>query len=193
MTSLRAVAVCCSLTLALVGCAPNPCERSTRAAKANQGDCGDEIAGSLLGSTCSANLSSCSDADQKVLGTVLTCVEKMSACSAFQKDAWKLQRDLCAADLQTLSPSCKAAFGSAVPVSDAGMPDAGPQAINDGGNGLGLFGVANAGTVALAWDRRRTAIFWQQTSVNIKRAEFCLRIDTWRKNFKSNDGDNIGF
>ncbi len=158
MTSLRAVAVCCSLTLALVGCAPNPCERSTRAAKANQGDCGDEIAGSLLGSTCSANLSSCSDADQKVLGTVLTCVEKMSACSAFQKDAWKLQRDLCAADLQTLSPSCKAAFGTAVPVSDAGTPDAGPQAINDGGNGLGLFGVANAGTVALAWDRRRTAM-----------------------------------
>lgn len=158
MTSLRAVAVCCSLTLALVGCAPNPCERSTKAAKANQGDCGDEIAGSLLGNTCSSNLSSCSDADQKVLGTVLTCVEKMSACSSFQKDAWKLQRDGCAAELQTLSPTCKAAFVNAVPVIDAGMPDAGPQAINDGGNGLGLFGVANADTVALAWDRRRTAM-----------------------------------
>ena len=161
MPSLRAIAVCCLTlfsTAALVGCAPSPCERSSKAAKANQGDCGDEIAGSLLGNTCSSNLRSCNEGDQKILGTVLTCVEKMSACNGFQKDAWKLQRDNCAAEMTNLSPACRMAFITSVPMIDAGMPDAGPQAINDGGNGLSLVAVANQDTVALAWDLRRTGM-----------------------------------
>ncbi len=157
MRSFQLVAVSCSLALGLVGCAPNPCERSSKAAKANQGDCDDAVAGSLLGSSCSSNLSSCNDADQKILGTVLTCVEKMSACISFQKDAWRLQRDLCAAEMTNLSPACRDAFVASVPIIDAGVPDAGPQPIDDGGNGLSLVGVANADTVALAWEERRTA------------------------------------
>lgn len=158
MSSLRAVAVCCTLTLGLVGCAPNPCERSTKAAKATQGDCGDEIAASLLGTSCSTSLKACTEADQKVIGDVLTCVEKMPTCTSVAKDAWRLQRDNCAADLTTLSTACHDAFITSVPIIDAGIPDAGPQAINDGGNGLVLFGVANADTVALAWEARREAM-----------------------------------
>ena len=161
MQSLRALAVLCLTcfsTSAVVGCAPTPCERSSKAAKDDEGDCGAVFAGSLLGSSCSSSLSSCSEADQKILGTVITCVENMSACNAFQRDAWKLQRDNCAAELATLSPPCRTAFSTAVPVMDAGMPDAGPQPLNDGTNGLGLFAVANQDTVALAWDLRRTAL-----------------------------------
>ncbi len=157
MRSIHVVAISCCLALGLVGCAPNPCERSAKAAKANQGDCDDSVAGSLLGSSCSSNLNTCNDSDQKILASALTCVEKMSACNAFQKDAWRLQRDLCAADLQNLSASCRAAFITSVPHIDAGMPDAGPQPLSDGGNGLALVGVANADTVALAWEERRTA------------------------------------
>jgi hypothetical protein len=158
MTLSRAVVVSAAFALVFVGCAPTPCERSVKAAKTNQGDCGDEIAGSLLGNACSANLSSCTGDDQKLMDTALTCVEKMSACSSISKDAWRLQRDTCAAGLENLSPTCKSLFMNAVPVIDAGTPDAGPQAINDGGNGLTLVGAANADTVALAWDTRRTAM-----------------------------------
>lgn len=154
---LRVAVLSSCFALALAGCAPSPCERSTKAAKTNQGDCGDEIAGSLLGNACTSNLSSCTAADQKVMDDVLTCVEKMSACSSISKDAWRLQRDMCAVPFENLSPDCKAAFMTAVPVIDAGLPDSGVQPINDGGNGLVLWGVANADTVALAWDARRTA------------------------------------
>ena len=157
MPSLRVVAFCCSLALGLAGCAPNPCERSTRAAKATQGDCGDETAASLLGSSCSTSLKSCSEADQKIIGDVLTCVEKMPICSSLAKSAWRLQRDTCAANLSTLTAACHDAFITAVPIIDAGTPDAGPQPLNDGGNALFLVGVANADTVALAWEARRAA------------------------------------
>lgn len=154
MTSLRAAVAACTLALGLWGCGSNLCDRSTKATSKGS-DCG---AVPLLGAGCSSNLSSCSEADQKVLASVLTCLEKLPVCQSIAKDAWKLQEDACNADLLTLSPKCSEAFFAGLPPGfDAGLPDAGPQPINDGGNGLWLVGVANQDTVALAWEPRRSA------------------------------------
>ena len=155
MTSLRAAVAACTLAFGLMGCGSNLCDRSTKAATAKGSDCG---AVPLLGAGCSSNLSSCSEADQKVLDSVLTCLEKLPVCQSIAKDAWKLQEDACNAHLQTLSAKCSETFFAGMPPGfDAGLPDAGPQSINDGGNGLSLVGVANQDTIALAWEPRRSA------------------------------------
>ncbi len=157
MTLLRLSLGLSTLALLLAGCGSNLCERSTRAAQATLGDCGDTFVPPLLGGMCSANLSACTEADQKVLATALTCVEKLPACSSIAKDAWRLQQEGCTNELAQLSRACLDTFFTNTVYFDAGLPDAGPQSINDGGNGLGLVGAANQDTVALAWELRREA------------------------------------
>ncbi|MFT3707748.1 MAG: hypothetical protein QM817_08780 [Archangium sp.] len=142
----------------LSGCGSNLCDRSKTAQKNYVGDCSDAVAPPLLGGMCSANLSKCSEADQKAIDTALTCIEKLPACLLIAKDAWALQRDTCNNSLTTLSQPCKDAFFMGVaPGFDAGIPDAGQKPISDGGNGLTLLGTANEDTVALAWVARREA------------------------------------
>lgn len=156
MTSLRTTLLLSSLAI-FAGCGSNLCDRSTKAAKTTQGDCGADVAGPLLGGMCSASLSACSEADQKLLDGVMTCVEKLPSCSSIAKDAWKLQEQACSANLAMLSKSCLDTFFANSSLFDAGQPDAGPQSINDGGNGYVLYGAANQDTVALAWQATRSA------------------------------------
>jgi hypothetical protein len=133
------------------GCAPNLCERATKASNAVAGDCG-EAASPLLGMSCSANLPACSDADVQLLTAAVACVEKLPTCSSIAKDAWQLQESTCTDPLAALSQGCLDAFFMGKPPNfDAGEPDAGPQAINDGGSALGLYGAVNETTVALGW------------------------------------------
>ena len=154
--SLRIAVTVSALAALLTGCAPTLCDRSSQAASKKKGDCGDVVS-PLLGAMCSNNLKSCSDADQQLLDTVITCTEQLPTCSATAKDAWKLQQEGCTGQLAALSRPClDAFFANALPF-DAGVPDAGPQPMVDGGNGVTLLGVANADTVALAWDTRRLA------------------------------------
>ncbi len=157
MMSLRHAVGVSTLALLFVGCGPNLCDRSTKAASTTKGDCGADTASPLLGAMCTANLKACSEADLKLLDTVLTCTEKLPACSSIAKDAWKLQQETCNAQLAALSRPCLDAFFADDLPFDAGVPDAGPQPISDGGNGLTLVGAANQDTVALAWEPRRNA------------------------------------
>ncbi|MFO0597708.1 MAG: hypothetical protein U0228_20545 [Myxococcaceae bacterium] len=154
---LRSSLVAVSCVVALAGCGSNLCEKSQSAQKKFAGDCGAD-APALLGTMCTANLSQCSAADQKILETTVACMDKLPACVSIAKDAWKLQRDGCLTGTDQLSKACLDAFFMGNPPGfDAGLPDAGAQSINDGGNGLTLFAAANEDTVALAWEARRTA------------------------------------
>lgn len=157
MTPVRALLALCLAALSFTGCEAGLCDRSSKAAQKLAGDCGGDVVSPLLGAMCSANLKACSEADQKLLATVLTCEEKLPVCSAIAKDAWRLQQETCTGQLATLSQACLDAFFANSKPFDAGQPDAGPQSIEDGGNGLTLYGVANENTVALAWELRRTA------------------------------------
>lgn len=150
-----------SLVAALVvvsACGSNLCERSTKANAQIKGDCPAETVSPLLGAMCSANLSACTAADQKLLESTLACMEKLPVCLSITKDAWKLQSETCTASLAMLSRPCLDAFfqGNA-PGYDAGLPDAGVKSITDGGNGVTLLGAANDNTIALAWELRRAA------------------------------------
>jgi hypothetical protein len=142
----------------LSGCGSNLCERSTKANAQIKGDCPAETVSPLLGAMCTANLNSCSAADQKLLESTLGCIEKLPVCLSITKDAWKLQSETCTAELAMLSRPCLDAFFQGEPPGfDAGVPDAGPRPILDGGNGVSLIGTANENTIALAWELRRTA------------------------------------
>lgn len=157
MTPVRPALALLALAALLAGCEPGLCDRSSKAADKIKGDCGAEVVSPLLGGMCTANLKACSEADQKILAAALTCEEKLPVCAAIAKDAWRLQQESCTAPLATLSQACLDAFFADRKPFDAGLPDAGPQAIEDGGNGLTLYGVANENSVALAWELRRTA------------------------------------
>jgi hypothetical protein len=142
----------------LSGCGSNLCERSTKANAQIKGDCPAETVSPLLGAMCTANLNSCSAADQKLLESTLGCIEKLPVCLSITKDAWKLQSETCTAELTILShPYLNTFFQGEPPGFDAGVPDAGPRPILDGGNGVSLIGTANENTIALAWELRRTA------------------------------------
>lgn len=155
---LNRVRIILGAVLILSGCGSTVCEKSAQTQKNFVGDCGNDFAPPLLGSACSSNVSKCSEADQKAIESSLGCLEKIPACLAIAKDAWKLQYDACSMTLTSLSQPCKDAFFmGVVPGFDAGMPDAGPKPIADGGNGLTLIGVANEDTVALAWEANRVA------------------------------------
>lgn len=166
MSGLR-TALVFGAALAFVGCSPNLCDRAKSAAEKTQGDCPDAVAGPLpgAGSVCTMKLTDCSDADQELISTAVECTSKLSVCSAIAADAWKLQQKPCVDPLTGLTPACsKAIFGDMPPGYDAGIPDAGPQPIVDGGNGVQLLGLAvttddDAGTstIALAWENLRTA------------------------------------
>lgn len=153
MKALQTALLAGVFALAFTGCQPSVCERSQTADSKVASACG--IA-PLLGNACTESIKSCSDADQKVLGDVVGCVEKMPECTPLSRDAWLLQRDGCTGALTTLSPACaEAIFMGSLPGMDAGIPDAGLPAMYDGGQGVDLYATANADTVALAWVARQ--------------------------------------
>ncbi len=141
------------LALSFMGCQPTVCERSATADSKKSAEC--DVA-PLLGGACTDNIKSCSEADLKVIGDVITCVEGLPLCGPIAKDAWQLQYQTCTVQFAALSQPClQAFFMGAVPGVDAGIPDAGLPPMTDGGQGVDLFAAANANTVALAWVPRQ--------------------------------------
>lgn len=152
MKALQTTVVSIAVALVFSGCQPTVCERSATA-DSKSSACGIDP---LLGGACTNNIKSCSDADQKILGDVVACAEKLPDCSPLSKDAWLLQQATCTGALSTLSEACSQAFFMGmVPGVDAGVPDSGVTPMTDGGQGVDLYAVANADTVALAWVARQ--------------------------------------
>lgn len=124
---------------------------------AKVGDCTRIPPGNLFGeaSTCRASADKCSVQDRTLLLDVLTCAEKLPVCSEPSKEAWVGARTGCVMRLSGISSACRDAFSGVLPdpsgIFDAGVPDAGPQPINDGGNALSLVVVADEGSFAFAW------------------------------------------
>lgn len=124
---------------------------------AKVGDCTRIPPGNLFGesATCRASADKCTEKDRTLLLDVLTCAEKLPVCSEPSKEAWVGARTGCVMRLSGISLACKDAFAGVLPdpsgIFDAGVPDAGPQPINDGGNALSLVVVADEGSFAFAW------------------------------------------
>ncbi|MCA3011220.1 MAG: hypothetical protein INH41_02345 [Myxococcaceae bacterium] len=124
---------------------------------ARLGTCTGIPSGDLFGdqATCSAAAGACSGADRALLLDVLTCAEKLPACEESAKQAWVGARTGCVMRLSGISAACNQAFAGVLPdpsgLFDAGVPDAGPQPLRDGGSAVELVAVADETTVALAW------------------------------------------
>jgi hypothetical protein len=156
MTALRLALGMTLVVLCACG-GPNLCERSITAATKAQGDCGDFVT-SLMGPGCTPALSACTKAEQQLITAAVTCQEKLPVCSSIAKDAWRRAADGCTTPFTQLSRACLDAYFRADRLPfDAGTPDAGTQALDDGGNGLSLVGTSNADAIALAWEPRRRA------------------------------------
>ncbi|MEW5738069.1 MAG: hypothetical protein AB1938_04030 [Myxococcota bacterium] len=160
--TLLVVALSCA-ALALAGCSTSLCDRNAQLDLAKKaGDCTGVPTSPLLGSasSCSMKISSCSSADQESLTRALDCIEKLPVCSASSRDAYLLSLGACTDPLESLSQPCLDAFFMGVPPGedggiDAGQIDAGPQPINDGGNGVVLIAVADESAYAFAWSTRQ--------------------------------------
>ncbi|MGV3620521.1 MAG: hypothetical protein ACO1OB_06875 [Archangium sp.] len=153
MKALHTILVATVVGFALTGCQPTICERSESADSKVGSACSIPP---LLGSSCTSSIKSCSDADQKLIGDAVTCVEGLPECTPLARDAWLLQREGCTGSLAGLSQACKdAVFMGTLPGMDAGVPDAGIPFIGDGGQGVDLYATANENTVALAWVPRQ--------------------------------------
>lgn len=124
---------------------------------AKVGDCTRIPPGNLFGeaSTCRTSADKCSVQDRTLLLDVLTCAEKLPVCSEPSKEAWVGARTGCVMRLSGISSACREAFDGVLPdpsgIFDAGVPDGGPQPINDGGNALSLVVVADESSFAFAW------------------------------------------
>ena len=150
-----------TLSLALsVGCGGNAaCDKNaTVDPSTHVGTCTVE-APKLLGDkmTCTASITSCSDAEQKTLIAALDCINGLPVCAIESQLAWETQRSGCYQSLPTLSAGCKSAvFGMYLPGEDAGFdagppPDAGRQPQLDGGGALSFIAVADENSFAFAW------------------------------------------
>lgn len=152
--------------LAVIGAACGPaaptsaqvCDKNAQVDQsAKVGDCTRIPPGNLFGerATCAAAAEKCSGADRTLLLDVLTCAEKLPVCSEASKEAWVGARTGCVMRLSSISAACRDAYAGVLPdpsgIFDAGVPDAGPQPINDGGNALSLVVVADEGAFAFAW------------------------------------------
>jgi hypothetical protein len=120
-------------------------------------DCTGIPRGNLYGDTgtCALAAGACSLADRTALLDVLTCADKLPACTESAKEAWIGARTGCVARLSGVSTTCRDAFQGLLPepsgAFDAGVPDAGPQPWNDGGSALELVAVADDESFAFAW------------------------------------------
>jgi hypothetical protein len=133
------------------------CDKNAQVDQAAKvGDCKRIPPGNLFGepSSCRASAEKCSAQDRTLLLDVLTCAEKLPVCSDPSKEAWVGARTGCVMRLSGVSSACNAAFAGVLPdpsgIFDAGVPDAGPQPINDGGV-LSLVVVADEASFAFAW------------------------------------------
>lgn len=153
MKALHTILLAAVVGVGLTGCQPTICERSETADSKVGSACAIPP---LLGSTCTASIKSCSEADQKVIGDVVTCIDGLPECTPLARDAWLLQREGCTGSLSSLSQPCKdAVFMGMLPGEDAGVPDAGVPAMVDGGQGIDLYATANENTVGIAWVPRQ--------------------------------------
>jgi hypothetical protein len=121
------------------------------------GDCTRIPPGNLFGdrTACVSATDRCSLKDRTLLMDVLTCAEKLPVCSEGSKEAWVGARTGCVMRLSGISQECKDSFAGLLPdpsgIFDAGVPDAGPMPINDGGTALDLVVVADESQFAFAW------------------------------------------
>lgn len=151
------------LALSFSGCSTSLCDKNAQVDLSTRaGDCTDVPQGPLLGTaaSCSMKISSCSDADQQLLSRAVDCLEKAPVCAAGTREVYLLTLEGCVDPLATLSQAClDAFFGGVVPGedagTDAGVVDAGPQPITDGGNGVVLVAVADGTDFAMAWSLRQ--------------------------------------
>jgi hypothetical protein len=149
--------------LVLTGCSTGLCDRSAQLDLAKKaGDCAGAPSSPLLGnaSNCSMKIAACTSDDQALLSRTLDCIEKVPACSAAVRDSYLMSLSGCTQVLEGLSQPCLDAFFMGVrPGEDAGVDggpvDAGPQPIDDGGNGVVLIAVADEGDFAFAWTTRQ--------------------------------------
>lgn len=152
------------LALAGVACGPagptaaQVCDKNAAVDQsAKVGDCTRIPPGNLFGEagTCRASADKCAPADRTLLLDVLTCAEKLPVCSEGAKEAWVGARTGCVMRLSSVSQACRDAFDGVLPdpsgIFDAGVPDAGPQPINDAGTALAFVAVADETSFAFAW------------------------------------------
>lgn len=159
------------LGLMSAGCSPQPalCEPAVQVGLAKKaGDCVGVDTGSWLGAqaTCARTLTSCSTQDQQLLTTAVDCLGRVSTCWSATREVFEAAQQACLGSLVSLSARCADAFGTTglrvrpdVGLDagvDAGMPDAGPQPVDDGGAALVLVGVADETRLAFAWSQRQT-------------------------------------
>jgi hypothetical protein len=151
--------------IALVsGCGPagptaaQVCQKNAEVDQSTRlGNCTGIPSGNLFGdqSSCTAAANACSAQDRTLLQDVLTCAEKLPICEDGSKQAWVGARTGCVMRLMGVSQACRDAFRGVLPdpsgLFDAGVVDAGPQPISDGGSALELVAVADETTFALAW------------------------------------------
>ena len=148
----------------LAGCGPSGptaaqiCQKNAEVDQSTRlGNCTGIPAGNLFGdqATCTTASNACSPQDRTLLLDVLTCAEKLPVCEDTAKQAWVGARTGCVMRLSGISSACNAAFAGVLPdpsgLFDAGVPDAGPQPIRDGGSAVELVAVADETTFALAW------------------------------------------
>jgi hypothetical protein len=105
-------------------------------------------------------VNSCNDADQTMLSAAVDCLGKTPACTSATRDAYLGSVARCVDPLKRLSPACLEAFFMGVLPGedggmDAGVMDAGPEPITDGGNGVELVAVVDGTDVAMAWSTRQ--------------------------------------
>lgn len=163
MNRLLSVVAGAGLALAFAGCTPSLCDKNAQNDLSSKaGDCTDVPQGALLGTaaSCSTKLSSCTDADQKLLSAAVDCVGQAPACTSATRDAYLASIQSCVDPLASLSQACLEAFFMGVPPGedagvDAGPVDAGPDPISDGGNGVELVAVVDGTDVAMAWSTRQ--------------------------------------
>jgi hypothetical protein len=125
------------------------------------GTCTGVLTGNLLGTgmVCSMKSGQCNESEQKTLSAAMDCLGKLEVCSESTKASFVAAEKSCVSSLLLLSDKCKMGFDVSFPVEiqdagvDAGVVDAGPQSVNDGGNGLKLIGVADETQFALAWSQ----------------------------------------
>lgn len=164
MTTFSRWFLAAALVVLALACGPAPtssaqvCDKNAQVDQtAKVGDCTRIPPGNLFGerATCVASADKCSAADRTLLLDVLTCAEKLPVCVEASKEAWVGARTGCVMRLSGVSQACKDAYAGVLPdpsgIFDAGVPDAGPMPINDGGNALDLVVVADESSFAFAW------------------------------------------
>jgi hypothetical protein len=178
MNRLLSVVLCSSLALLPAGCSSGGstsiCDKSAQNDLSSKaGDCVGVPTGPLLGTAarCAMTIGACSDDDRARLSTAIDCVGRAATCTAATREAYLTALVACYFPLATLSQACRdGVFGGALPGDDAGVDagvvDAGPQPIADGGNGVELLAVVDGTDVALAWLTRQPGdvATWQLVS-----------------------------